>query len=106
WRLAMALQEDPEAGVEVSTVHETLLAAEPDLETLATRCGWRTEEVRTIEAYAGLAARYAYPTRTQIHALLEEVGFAVLDTVLPGYELGRRCPTFVLAPRGDVLREA
>jgi SAM-dependent methyltransferase len=96
WRLAMALQKDVETGVPVSSVHDALLAAEPDLDALATRCGWRPEEVRTIEAYAGIATRYAFPTTSQLRTLLESVGFTVHDVVRPSYELGRRCPVFVL----------
>lgn len=99
WRLAMALQQDPEDGVEVSSVYDALIAVAPDLDALAARCGWRPEEVRTIEAYAGLDARYAYPMRSQLRALLEDTGFTVLDTVFPSYELGSRCPLFVLSAR-------
>lgn len=97
WRLAMALQEVTEAGVELASVYAALVAAAPDFDALADRCGWRTEEVRTIEAYAGLPTRYVYPTKSQLTALLKEVGFTILDTVIPSYELGCRCPTFILA---------
>lgn len=99
WRLAMALQEDAETGVPVSSVHDALLAVETDLDALAARCGWRPEEVRTIEAYKGISARYTFPTAARLRALLETVGFTVHDIVRPSYELGQCCPIFVLRAR-------
>lgn len=99
WRLAMALQEDAETGVAVSDIRRTLLEAEPDLHALARRRGWRVEEIRTIEAYRDVRARYTFPRRVRIEAMFRNAGFEIVEIVDHSYELGDRCPTYVLAPR-------
>jgi hypothetical protein len=98
WRLAMALQTDPRAGVVLGDVWNALAAAEPDLDTLAERCGWRIESVRTIEAYRGLATRYSFPSLGELRAVIDDARFSILDVFIPDYELGDRCPTIVAAP--------
>ena len=99
WRLAMALQESAEAGVAVGDVWSALQGAWPDLDRLAEHAGWPVEEVRTIEAYRGIATRYTFPTLSEYRAVFEASGFDVVDVATPGYELGERCPTVVLEPR-------
>ena len=98
WRLAMALQPDPATGVLLADVWDALQVAEGDLPALAERCGWPLEEVRTIEAYRGVRARYSFPPLAELHALFAAAGLSVLDVVHPDYELGQRCPSIVLAP--------
>jgi hypothetical protein len=102
WRLAMALQADPRAGVVLGDVWNALSAAEPDLDALAGRCGWTIESVRTIDAYRGLATRYSFPSLAEMRAAIADAGFSILDVVTPGYELGDRCPTIVAAPARSV----
>lgn len=98
WRLAMALQVDARAGVVLEDVWNALAAAEPDLDALADRCGWRIESVRTIEAYRGLATRYSFPALGELRAVIEDARFSIRDVFLPDYELGDRCPTIVATP--------
>jgi SAM-dependent methyltransferase len=98
WRLVMALQPDPQTGVLLADVWDALHEAERDLESLAERCGWPLEEVRTVEAYRGVHARYSFPTLADLRALFADAGLAALEVVCPTYELGDRCPSFVLAP--------
>ncbi|HET6639868.1 MAG TPA: methyltransferase domain-containing protein [Gemmatimonadota bacterium] len=98
WRLAMALQQDPENGVVLARVWEALNDAEPDLAALSRRCDWPLDVVQTIDAYRAVGARYSFPSLDALCGLFGEAGFAVLDVVRPGYELGERCPIVVLAP--------
>ncbi|CAN5873882.1 class I SAM-dependent methyltransferase [soil metagenome] len=106
WRLVMALQPDPEIGVRLADVWDALHAQEGDLASMAERCGWRVEEVRTIEAYRGVQAQYSFPALADLRALFTEAGLAVLDVARPAYELGDRCPTLVLAPTSIAARAA
>ena len=102
WRLAMALQRDPEAGVMLADVWDAFHEAEGDLASLALRCRWPLEAVRTIEAYHGVKARYSFPTLGQLRDLFVDAGFAVADVSRPGYELGDRCPSLVLEPGAPI----
>jgi hypothetical protein len=100
WRLAMALQPDPLRGVVLADVWEAFPRHRDDRDELARRNGWPAESVATIDAYRGVPARYSFPSLRQLEALCTDSRFAVLDVRLPGYELGERCPTIVLAPSG------
>ncbi len=100
WRLVMALQPDAESGVALADVWETLHAAVPDAEALCRRCGWSIEAVRTIDAYRGVDARYSFPALGALRGVLEDAGFSIYALAHPTYELGDRCPSFVLGPRG------
>ena len=102
WRVAMALQADASTGVPLADVYDAFADAAPDLDALAARRGWSPDAVRTIEAYRGLEARYTFPTLEQLRALFADCGFEILDVAIPRYELGVRCPTFVLTPPRSV----
>ncbi len=101
WRLAMALQDSPVEGVRGARVWAALHAAWPDLDLLADRFGWPHEQVRSLDAYRGLEARYTYPTLAEHRALLAGGGFEVMEIATSGYELGERCPLLVLIPRRE-----
>lgn len=96
WRLVMALQPDPETGVVLADVWDALHAAEDDLDSLALRCGWPLEAVRTMEAYRGVTARYSFPALPELRELFLDAGFSLADVFHPTYELGDRCPTLLL----------
>ena len=98
WRLAMALQSDAEGGVAVRSVWRTLQVAWKDLDLLAERFAWPIAEVLTIEAYRHVDTRYSFPTLAQYREFFSAAGFAVTQLATPSYELGERCPTFVLEP--------
>jgi hypothetical protein len=66
---------------------------------VAERRGWSAEELRTIEAYRDVAARYAFPTLAELRDVIGEAGLDVVSVSTPGYELGERCPTLVLGRR-------
>jgi hypothetical protein len=96
WRLMMALQPDAEQGVAVQGVWNLLNQASPDLNLLAERFSWPIEQVRTVVAYRGVKTRYTFPTRTQYCEFFTAAGFSVVQVATQNYELGERCPTFVL----------
>ena len=96
----MALQPDAEVGVVLADVWDALHARESDFEALSRRRGWPVDEVRTIDAYRGVEARYSFPTLGSLCGLFTDAGFSVLEVSHPSYELGDRCPSLVLVPRG------
>jgi SAM-dependent methyltransferase len=98
WRLAMALQPEAAAGVAVGRVWQALHREWADPARLAERFHWPLEQVRTIDAYRGVDTRYTFPTLTQYRRAFELGGFQVMQITTPGYELGERCLSFVLAP--------
>jgi hypothetical protein len=100
WRLMMALQPDAEQGVAVKGVWNIMNQTSPDLNLLAERFGWPVEQVRTIVAYRGVNTRYTFPTRAQYCEFFAAAGFCVLQVATQSYELGERCPTFVLERLG------
>lgn len=98
WRLAMALQEDPEVGVCVDDVWRCW---DTEIRSRAAASGvpWTSDEVRTIEAYRGVRARLHFPSLEALESVLHP-SFRMQERVVPTYELGERCPTLVLSPRG------
>ncbi len=71
-----------------------------DLAALARNFGWPIAEVRTIEAYRGVPTRYSFPTRAEFLSTARAAGFGATATIVPGYELGERCPSLLLRPCG------
>jgi hypothetical protein len=98
WRLVMAAQPDPESGVTLSEVWTLLNDVWRDYKILAECFRWPVEEVRTIEAYRETHAKYCFLTFDQHCEVFHRAGFSVVKTMVPSYELGERCPTFVLSP--------
>ena len=93
-RLLMALSGD-DGDVGVASAWEAFSARCPDPDGLAEQLGWPAAEVRTIEAYRGQEAVYWFPTLGQFRAVVARE-FDEQACHWPGYELGDRCPTFVL----------
>jgi SAM-dependent methyltransferase len=96
WRLMMALQPDAEKGVAVRAVWSIMNETWPDLNLLAERFAWPVEQVLTLSAYRNVDTRYTFPTRAQYCHFFTSVGFSVIQVSTQSYELGDRCPTFVL----------
>jgi hypothetical protein len=82
--------------VVLADVWDAFHAAEDDLDSLALRCGWPLEAVRTMEAYRGVPARYSFPALPELRELFLDAGFSLADVFHPTYELGDRCPTLLL----------
>jgi len=93
-RLLMALCGD-DGDVCVADGWEHFQARGPDIDALAERLGWDAAAIRTIEAYRGQDTVYWFPTLGQFRAVVSRE-FDEQACHWPGYELGDRCPTFVL----------
>jgi hypothetical protein len=99
WRLAMAVQRPDERNVAVADVWRAFCAICPDRSRLLEQLGWSEESLATIDPYRESAARYSFPTLAEVRSLLRADDLVELGCHVPGYELGERCPTLVLAPR-------
>nr|HEX4313443.1 class I SAM-dependent methyltransferase [Kofleriaceae bacterium] len=89
WRLAMALGET----VGVAAIRDAFDARFPDRAALAARTGWSRDVIDSIDVYRGSRVVFSFPTLARAAAALAPE-LAVVDTVVPDYELG--CPTIVL----------
>ena len=98
WRLAMSLHGTLDEGVRVGDVWSYWNARKIGETILSDRFGWSVGSIQTINAYRDIDTRYHYPTMMEIRehfsGYFEEVSCHLFD-----YELGDRCPTFVLKPR-------
>lgn len=93
-RLLMALCGE-DGDVCVATGWDHFESRCPDIDGLAEHLAWPAAEVRTIEAYRGQETLYWFPTLGQFRAMVSRE-FDERACHWPGYELGERCPTFVL----------
>jgi SAM-dependent methyltransferase len=95
-RLLAALQTDAEVRVVDAWAY---FAAKCNCPTaLARKLGWPEAQVRTIEAYRGQSTVYWLPTLAEFRTMAA-TEFDELSCAWPAYEMGDRCPTFVLRPR-------
>jgi SAM-dependent methyltransferase len=69
-----------------------------DHESLAADLNWDVDEIRTIEAYRNQPAIYWYPTLGEFREMARP-HFHEIRCDWPTYEMGDRCPTFVLQAR-------
>jgi SAM-dependent methyltransferase len=96
WRLAMALQEQVEQGVQLQTIWSYWVdTVNPD--ELADRLGWQPEVISTMENYRGLAVGYTFPTLGELWEVLRPV-FVESQYRVPKYDLGERCPILTFRP--------
>ncbi len=99
FRLAMALQESPETGIELAEIWKGWRSLGIDETELAARTGWDLRVIQTIDLYRDNPNRYSFPTlRQQIEIFREN--FKVREVIVPRYEMGDRRPIVVLARRG------
>jgi hypothetical protein len=95
WRLAMALQADATTGVCVGDIWN-VFSSMWEIDVLAKIFAWSLDELNTIRAYRGAETRYTFLTLAQYGEMFLANGFRINRMVVPSYELGERCPTFVL----------
>lgn len=102
WRLAMAVQGPyAERGVALHDIWQAWHAHAPDSAAFAAAQGWPQAAVATIEAYRGQDTRYNFPTAEEVEAACAP-WFRLDHRSEAPYELGERCPRYVLAARTDV----
>jgi len=92
WRLAMLLTRPDDASVAVAGIRDLFDRTFPDRAALAAATGWPRAAIDTIDAYAGLATRYTFPTLAQFRDAVAPL-LRVSDVRAAGYELADRCPT-------------
>jgi SAM-dependent methyltransferase len=99
WRLNMHLQPTTEAGVRFGDTWKLWQELSIDADALAGRLGTSREKIGAIEVYRDSKTVFTFPTveecRTVWAADFEEVACWT-----PAYELGDRCPMFVMRVRG------
>ena len=100
WRLSMAVAaEGGSPDMNVSDTFAAFTRLLPDRNRLAEATGWAMEEIATIDLYHGSAARYSYPTLSELRQKIPPE--FVEDSIECGtYELAECCPTmtFVYLP--------
>jgi hypothetical protein len=101
-RLLMALQHTAQEGIAVNDAYQWV-CRDVDLPALARRTGWTKPAVETIERYKGCTTVYSFPSLEELRsALLPR--FEELSLLIPGHEMGPRCPICVFTVRKPALR--
>ncbi len=100
WRVAMAAA-DASHNVRVRDAWRAFQDVCPEPRATCERFGWNPSWLATVDAWRDGEATYAFPPLEQVRAALRD-DFVELACHVPGYELGERCPTLVLAPRPPV----
>jgi len=98
WRLAMALQGDATRGVRLADIWSAFRGRLGRVAEVAARAGWPEPIVGTIEGYRDVDARYSFSTEREVVESLA-VGFELIETWRPSYELGDRCPSLTFRAR-------
>jgi hypothetical protein len=98
FRLAMALQAGPGAGVRPAAVWQAWAESNIDEAELHTRTGWPIDVIRTIHLYRDSSAVYCFPTLRQAEQVCAG-RFDVESISIPDYEMAERFPTLVLRRR-------
>ncbi|MFO1061286.1 MAG: methyltransferase domain-containing protein [Dongiaceae bacterium] len=98
WLLAMAVQGDGPAGVELDSVWRTWTARVPDVAALRSRMGWTTDALANLRFWENAGVRFCFPSRAELAALVEP-GFELLERQLPGYQPAMCFPRLLLRAR-------
>lgn len=97
WRLAMALQDNAEAGVRLADIWNVWNETYPDPLALTHQLNWPIETIRTIDNYREVSDYFAFPTLRELRDVLSPL-FVETSIVYPDYELSQRCPIIQLRP--------
>jgi hypothetical protein len=97
WRIAMALQGGSERGVALADVWGVFQGA-GELCALGVLNRWSEASIRTLDVYRGVSSRLCFPT-LELTRRLFGTHFDEIDCRVPHYELGERCPMFLLRRR-------
>lgn len=96
WRLSMALQSDPRAGIQLHDIHAAWRRSGIDQQALIDLTGWSKEAVSTIDLYEKSKNSFTFAPLAEIVPLLQDY-FSIRTIYTPTYELGERCPILVLS---------
>lgn len=98
WRLAMALHRSFASGVAVADVWKEWKATGINADVLVRELDWSRSAIETMDVYRASDARYSFATLKELRASLAPY-FCEVSCCFPSYELGDRCPTFLLVPK-------
>lgn len=98
WRIAHALHGALEEGVVLNDIWEAFSSLSSDLGDLTSVTGWSRESISTLKAYQHVRTKYVFPTFSEAESLFKN-HFNALSIHTPKYELGDRCPTWILRLR-------
>ena len=91
FRLAMALQPNPEEGVGLDQIWRQWQWLDGEIDTLLEVNGWQPDVVGTIELFRDKQVRLSFPSREELADTLQAAGLTLLDGHTPTYEMGERC---------------
>jgi SAM-dependent methyltransferase len=97
-RLLAAMQVSSRSGTRLGDVWHIWKTLPAPPAALLGRRGWTPAEIGAIEAYHDLDGHFYLPALVELRAIFQP-GFEELEYITPSYELGDRCPTFVLKRR-------
>jgi hypothetical protein len=97
WRVAMALQGSSDDGVALADVWRVFERL-GDRRQLCELTGWPQSAAATLDAYRNATSRMCFPSLSITRKFLG-VHFDELTCRVPDYELGERCPSFLLRKR-------
>ena len=92
FRLAMAQQPTAELGVSMDDIWRLWRRLEDRIDGLSALNGWTPEVVGTIDRFRGNHMRLSFPTLDELVDTLRTAGLSLVDSHMPAYELGERCP--------------
>ena len=92
FRLAMSLQERTEDGISLHDIWALWHRLDSEIEGLSARNGWRPDVVGTIALFRGKQVKLVYPSREELIDVMQGTGLKLLETRIPTYEMGDRCP--------------
>jgi SAM-dependent methyltransferase len=95
WLLAMAVQGDGPAGVELAAAFRAWRARVPDNAALCARMGWTADALANMGAWKDAGIRFCFPSRAEL-ARLTAPGFERLAWELPEYEPAMCFPRLLL----------
>jgi len=98
WRLNMHVQPTTEQGVRFGDTWDVWQSLGIDGAALSERTGLSRERISAIDAYRDSTTQFTFPTLQECRDVLAP-DFDELVCWTPTYELGDRCPTFVLRVR-------
>jgi SAM-dependent methyltransferase len=97
-RLMMAMAPDPDYAVRTADIFALWSSHNLDYDQISRRTGIPREIIETVDNYRGSATRYNFPPMSYLERHFAK-HFDLIERYTPGYDLGERCPTLLLARR-------